>query len=365
MKYTKGLSNLTLAVALAAVTGQKNDAQAQDIYSACPDGKCAKALPLFVEHPQTTVIVENHIQTTQPTYNGPTDPNGWYAVASREQTPVINYPQTPAQRFPMGKVLTAEHILTTGDLGIYDDTPQLNQFIDWNNNDEFNQAYRQILQSSIEAVGKDSVMQSLLAKPKWDRKDRYAWEEKLSQIIMDEVYKIPAFQTYRDAYVTPLNGREKLARSTYFNAISEDIRNGTEFYENDCEVQGCLKACLATQVEKHHLSASQDSYYKSPCQYLFVRGLLYTQIHQLVTGHAFVLTPTGNVIEGTVKPADKVSPYKIRDEAKTGPHDYINGNILYVSDKNAIYTRNLDMDEFESQLKKDNPNLVLKELAPY
>lgn len=160
---------------------------------------------------------------------------------------------------------------------------------------------------------KDPFLNELLKlrrKKRWSIKDRIHWEKNLSQIVSNEIDKVKTLNIYR---TTPKGQSQR--RAKHLNELDEDIKNGTTNIEFDCEQMSVIKGIIIQNVENKILPAySRQTQLKSNLNYYYVTGEVSygNDTSNGSGGHAFILTPTLNIIESTNRREQNYVNYNYR-----------------------------------------------------
>lgn len=228
-----------------------------------------------------------------------------------------------AQGDPTRSAISFNHVLQTGEIPRSKDLGD-NQKFNWGPNggdytqpphDSLTQAIADVREAVKVAIANDPDMQALLADPNWSEGDRVAWERGLTEIVSEELDKIPGLDQYT---VTGGEGKRYAEnRASTFNSISEDLDNGTNKWEVDCETFSAIKGSIMQMVENETLPKVENpdpSNLKFAADYFYATGNVFFGPSSGYGGHAFVMSSvTGNIIETTADPSSPYgdSPYRI------------------------------------------------------
>ncbi len=185
--------------------------------------------------------------------------------------------------------------------------------------DPFTSALETVRHNTIERIQNDPEMQALLQDPNWSEGDRIKWEAKLSQITSEELNKIQGLGTYRLEGDQHVDGSQTEIRPDRLNDLNEDILNGSQKVEFDCEAMSVVEGTLMQAVENTFLAGNDPSpdNLKFAGNYFYTTGgVFFGPSSGGVGGHAYVLSSvTGNVFEATADPDSRYGndSYRITD----------------------------------------------------
>lgn len=228
----------------------------------------------------------------------------------------------------------------------------VNLKIDLNADDALNEAIDRMASGTASRIQSDRQLQNLLAKDQWTREDRVEWERKTSEIVSDELDKIPGLNKYRNE-----NDNEGVVRSSKLNALSEDIENGTEKFEFDCEMMSIVEGVVLQAVENHFLPADDgrgENAYKVASSYFYTRGdfaSVTSENLDQMQSHAFIMSSaTGNVIEATEnKVTGSGRSYQQANEKDYSFEKFVNGKGAMFGEKHFLYMPRTAFDEVYDQ----------------
>ncbi|MFP4097616.1 MAG: hypothetical protein ACLFP8_05885 [Alphaproteobacteria bacterium] len=196
----------------------------------------------------------------------------------------------------------------------------------------------EILKDVVEKrINNSPDFQALLSKNSWSFEDREQWERSLSQLVSDEMDKIPGLDNYRD--IGSVHG-------TYINELSDDIEKGLRgdrSYTKPfvCHQMTLIEAEIIQGVEDNILP--QGNGYKSATSYHTAVG------NVILTGqaalHAWVMSEaTGNIIEATTR--NGRNPYTRSADPNYSLDDFkANRPFVAAGEPSAYGTRNLSFQE--------------------
>ena len=176
-----------------------------------------------------------------------------------------------------------------------------NQHVNWKSGDAFMRALGSIRTNTMQRIEEMTFLQELLGKGKWDRDDRIIWERNISQIIAEEVDKIPGFGEYRTTSRIQFQ-RSAKKRPICLNDLSSDIENNTMDIEFDCEAMTTVEGIMLQQMDNMYLpTTAPKGDLKTISNYFYVTGAV-----EYACGtkgaHAFIQSSaTGSIIEKTHK----------------------------------------------------------------
>lgn len=223
-------------------------------------------------------------------------------------------------------------------------------YIDWDADDSFVRTLEDIQTRVVDRVQSDPQLQALLIKADWTLEDREIWEEGLSIIVSNEVEKVPAFANYRSAFDQPGLDAQAQFVSIRMNDISQDIDNGTELWEVDCDKFAMIEGSILQKVENSFLPANdglERNAYKEATAYFIQMGDVQFAGNggyglQGVGYHAMIVSgATGNIIEATATTASAQTAYQ---RTNGDFYDTVHA-VTIVTDSGNVYGTNFDADQ--------------------
>lgn len=224
------------------------------------------------------------------------------------------------------RAISFRSILETGEVpsagGIYAGN---NQSIDWSSDDAYTRAIEQITKASQQRIAEDPATRALLEKPEWTREDRVEWERHTSEIVSDEMAKIPGLADYRIEPATSMVNEQKkdpLAefatakeRITGVNGLAADIEANAGNIEFDCETMSITEGVVLQQIEDNMLpqAAAVEGSMKQSSAYYYATGMVtfLDDENPAPGGHAFIVSSaTGNIVESTARPDNMQFAYQ-------------------------------------------------------
>jgi hypothetical protein len=247
-----------------------------------------------------------------------------------------------------GRAISFNHILRTGEAEIsgvdeVNSTADDAQQIDFNGDDSFGRAIRQVRDQTIEDIAADPNLQKLLQEPHWSYRERQQWEEGIANYASQNLAEIEALGAYRN------KNSEGVERAINLNEkLSQDMENGTTNYEFDCEVMSLIEGGVMQQAENHFLPALRENdplqmmNQKVASSYFYMSARVTQDLNSPSVkseGHMFIMSPvTGAVVDGTMR---SVSSYFVPQEQNFGFEDFVNGKTTSFANAQgveAIYT---------------------------
>jgi hypothetical protein len=197
------------------------------------------------------------------------------------------------------------YILKTGD-ATASSNPYNNKQLNLNGNDSYARAQRAINADTIRRIQQDPKCETLLQKKSWTRDDRILWEQQIAFHAAQSRCAIPGLADYRtDTKDKPLK------HTNSPNAdLSPDIdaarKNPTAkpSAELDCKEMSLIEGMAIQNAENHFLKGPQggSNDLKTPGSYFYMPGETSGKPKE-VDGHAFIYTPSGNIVEATQPPS--------------------------------------------------------------
>lgn len=193
-----------------------------------------------------------------------------------------------------------------------------NQNIDIYAQDSFNCSLDNIKNRVLDALHNHQVIspkiQKLLNDRHWNKAEREEYEQILAETVSKIVNETPGFEQYRSKSE---KGNEDLARPVKLNDLSDDMntRNkGRYKFELECKAFSAIEGCVLQMVENGLLApykTDDKTSWKRPLSYFRSGGLWSFNNQSAFKSHAWIITPTGNVIESTNDPDNHLglSPY--------------------------------------------------------
>jgi hypothetical protein len=207
-------------------------------------------------------------------------------------------------------------------------------------NDTFNLTLKQIEDNTAQRIAElqrtDDRFAGLMGKTHWTSQDRDKYDAIVSLIISDEVDKYQGFRDYRttDPALNP-NGINDVRDISTINVLSEDLVTGKAMHLFDCGAMSLTKGIVRQRIEDNHdflPKAGAIDDYKQAMAFHFASGGVSGQSFGLngrTGGHAFILSPTMQVIEATARGGD--SPFR-RVTNGTTFEQFANGKPLILAD---------------------------------
>lgn len=235
------------------------------------------------------------------------------------------------------------------------------QRIDWSADDAYTRAVDQITETAAQRILDDPATKALLEKDNWTMEDRVAWEQRTSQIVSDEMDKIPGLGEYRIAQdnipITTLPGDPKPPlpvddplvdsmtadrRATEVNSLSMDIANNTGIVEFDCETMAITEGSVLQRIEDRFLpdGAVIEGSFKQSSSYFYAGGISADIVslgdeNTIIDpgGHAYIVSSaTGNIIEATADPSKPGISYKSLQSGYDF-EDFVSGRLAVADDR--------------------------------
>ncbi len=179
--------------------------------------------------------------------------------------------------------------------------------VDWGKDDAFMGTYRTLLTNLANRIPDTPELQTLLSKEIWTKKDRQNWEKNLLLLVATEIEKIPGLDKYRNHRIPNKDGEYASFQSLSLNNVSHDIEQKTYKYEFDCRGQSVIKGCLMQTLENRYLRDGTNEY-KRPLAYYYITARSnHEKSPNEIQYHAFILSPLGAVIEGTLASTQPIS----------------------------------------------------------
>jgi hypothetical protein len=138
---------------------------------------------------------------------------------------------------------------------------QGNMYMDLDRDDSFSRAIKSLEADMIEyaelLIKSDPDLSELMEKENWDAKDHLEWQYRITDSVLNLTARYPALGRYtsdEDAKDTRVifNIADRC-----LNYLSEDIDNGTELYEIDCEQKSFIDNYLIHKVNEEFLGEGQ------------------------------------------------------------------------------------------------------------
>ena len=248
------------------------------------------------------------------------------------------------------RAVSFNYVLEIGRIR-FDNYPQNQLYISWQSDDAFIRTYKDIREKCITLLKDNDAVKQLLSKDTWTKQDRQNWQKHLCETIAKQVDLVPGLDKYR-AFK---NGTGQAAiRSTWVNALSYDIENGSHTYEFECEFQSALKGCLAQDSENTILAEFSPESAKSPQEYYYIAGHYSPGITH-VLGHVYVMTPTGDTFECAQDPSKNSELILLTSVDPTYTLEkFMRGepNVVKYMGQPQVYGRYLNQQIVASALKK-------------
>ena len=262
------------------------------------------------------------------------------------------------------RAVNFRYILETGHIpGIRSDYAEMGSqetYVEWDADDAYTRAVDQAHQAAVIRIQEDPNLQRLLALESWDREDRIEWERGVSEIVSEEVDKIPGLDQYRTPEYDAITGEADLSGSAptptfRLNDLSSDILAGTSEREYDCDIMAVTEGAIIQQIEDTHLpdQAAAEGSLKQASAYYMASGELIV-INPDVMGtepgyHAYIVSSaTGAIIEATADPSEMQTSY-IAPLAGYDFNDFVEGDTFF-SPGDAMYIH--DADSYEGDFER-------------
>ena len=262
------------------------------------------------------------------------------------------------------RAVNFRYILETGHIpGIRSDYADLGEqetYVDWDADDAYTRAVDQAHQAAVTRIQADPNLQRLLELESWDREDRIEWERGVSEIVSEEVDKIPGLDLYRTPNYDedPAQADPSAPSPTpvfRINDLSSDILAGTSEIEYDCDIMAVTEGAILQQIEDTHLPdrAAADGSLKQASAYYMASGqviVIKPDVMETEPGyHAYIVSSaTGAVIETTADPSEMQASY-IAPLAGYDFNDFVEGDTFF-SPGNAMYVH--DADSYEGDFDR-------------
>jgi hypothetical protein len=216
--------------------------------------------------------------------------------------------------------------------------------------DSFARAMKEIKQNTFERIENSPELQALLEKKEWTREDRMNWEEGVSEIVSEEVDKIPGLGDYR----TPGADNIAIKPTTHLNRLSEDIDNAGSGAptplknEFDCDIIALVEGITLQQAENKFLPKEGAGDYKQATSYKWSIGDVdyggtvvdATQCMPNGGRHGFIISPaTAAIIEATSDPSEGYRAYQ-RPQEGYSYADFVEGK-PFASADGKVYAGSL------------------------
>lgn len=242
-------------------------------------------------------------------------------------------------------LVSMNHIIETGYAPFsVSQVPQQNYSIDLSRDDALTRSMIEIRERAERVLQNSAVIQSMLSEEEWTKDERAVYEETISNIVTDEVDKVPGLDRYR----TPdfeFNTDPTTRNVTLLNDLSEDIEHHTSNVRFDCGVESMIKGIIIQQIENEMLpSVANDGGYKSAMPYFLATNW----------NHAFIFTPAGNIIEATADPSIAAYQAYIKGPGNT-LEQFIKGR--YTFDGDSSYNSSRFLNQSEEIWAKNNDKL--------
>lgn len=268
----------------------------------------------------------------------------------------VNYQSERAVNF--------RYILETGHIpGIRSDYADLGEqetYVDWDADDAYTRAVDQAHQAAVARIQEDPNLQRLLELESWDREDRIEWERGVSEIVSEEVDKIPGLDRYRTPNYDedPAQDDPSAPSPTpvfRINDLSSDILAGTSEIEYDCDIMAVTEGAIIQQIEDTHLpdqSTIDGSLKQASAYYMGSGQLIVINPDAMETEpgyHAYIVSSaTGAIIETTADPSEMQVSY-LAPLAGYDFNDFVEGDTFF-SPGNAMYIH--DADSYEGDFDR-------------
>jgi hypothetical protein len=230
-----------------------------------------------------------------------------------------------------------------------------NQSIDVYAQDSFGCSLENIKNRVLEAMRGDGRVQKLLQDPHWSKTEREAYEHILAETTSEIVNDTVGFGEIKN------DNEKQFKHPDHLNDISEDLDtlgDGIQKYETECETFSTIEGCVLQMVEHELLASYQhndETAWKRPLNYFRTDGLMSFDRTDPFGGHAWLVTPTGNIIESTHDP-DKPSTGPVYLKTNASLELWARGRPMYIKDRDDIYGPYwLDDDQKIDNTYRDTP----------
>jgi len=222
----------------------------------------------------------------------------------------------------------------------HDDLDWGSQYVDWSADDPFTRSYETIRENTFARIEASPELQSLLTKNSWDMQDRETWERSVSEIISEEVDKIPGLDNYTNT-VDDFAERAKNLNDLSINIADPDFAEQNYIYpEVECETLTLIEGSVIQRADNHFLpDEALPGDLKVSSNYFYATGKVsFFADNGDVGGHAFIVSSaTTNIIEATNDPSESFeSAYRVNDNPDYSFDDFVRGQPA-TFDRGSVY----------------------------
>src|SRR5262249_15184611 len=152
----------------------------------------------------------------------------------------------------------------------------------------------------------DPKCEALLQKKSWTRDDRVLWERQIAFHAAESRCAVPGLADYRTSAGGPALKHSNSLNSDLSPDINPPRRNpaAKPAAELDCKEMSLIEGIAIQNAENYFLKGQKGGpgNFKTPGNYFYMRGGVSGQPKE-VDGHAFIYTPSGNIVEATQSPS--------------------------------------------------------------
>lgn len=190
-------------------------------------------------------------------------------------------------------------------------------------NNAFTKEFLKLDESVRKAVTDDAELQDLLKKPDWSKSDRFLWEARVNDIVVEKMNESYLFKFENYTTSGPGTGIRNL----------NNMQVGMEY---DCEAMSLIKGLMTQRVEDISLMTNKGGGLKQAYPYYYVRTNDVNFSDMEVSGHATVFCPAlGNISDQKSIMLNGIEDYTFEDFKNSKPiaayAQYADGSIRQAS----------------------------------
>lgn len=193
------------------------------------------------------------------------------------------------------------YILKTGD-ATASSNPYNNKQMNLSGNDSYARAQRAINADTIRRIQQDPACKALLEKKSWTRDDRAQWERQIAFHAAESRCAVPGLAGYRTATENPALKHTNSPNADLSPDIDAAKRNpaAKPTAELDCKEMSLIEGMAMQNAENYFLKGQKGGpgNFKTPGSYFYMPGAVSDKPGE-VGGHAYIYTPSGNIVEAT------------------------------------------------------------------